>query len=219
MELLMKRTRHALGAPRGLPHLLIAVALALVLVPGLALIDGCGGKKDTASQGEDMSQASSEEASASIPEQTPPQTEATKTEVNKGDIVSVQYKGTLADGSVFDQSRPDQPLVFTAGVGQMIAGFDKAVLGMKLNEKKTVTIPAAEAYGERDDSLIREVPRTNFPETFQPVMDQMVTLSNQAGQQLPGKIVGINDENITVDFNHRLAGEDLTFEITVVGIQ
>jgi peptidylprolyl isomerase len=205
----------------------VIVGLALALAPGLALVDGCAKKQDADTQAQDVAETTAEDVEdrpprdmgESQPEPDPPRTEEMKTVVSQGDVVRVQYKGTLGDGTVFDQSRPDRPLVFTAGTGQMIPGFDKAVIGMNLNETKTVTIPAAEAYGEPDDSMLRDIPKTNFPDTFVPEVDQPVTLTDQGGRQIRGTIVELGDETIKVDFNHPLAGKDLTFEITVVGIQ
>jgi peptidylprolyl isomerase len=168
---------------------------------------------------QDVADTPPQDMTESQPAPDPPRTEVLKTVVSQGDVVRVQYKGTLTDGTIFDQSRPDQPLVFTAGAGQMIPGFDKAVLGMELNEKKTVTIPAAEAYGAVDDSIVRDIPKTNFPDTFVPEVDKPITMTDQNGRQVRGMIVEIGDEIIKVDFNHPLAGKDLTFEITVVGIQ
>jgi peptidylprolyl isomerase len=215
----MKRNRSTLRALTGVSRLLVIAGLALVLAPGLALVDGCAKKQDADTQGQDVADMSPQEDSQSRPEPVPPETQTLKSVVSQGDIVRVHYKGTLEDGSVFDQSRPERPLAFTAGVGQMISGFDKAVLGMKLNEQKTVTIQAADAYGPWDESMVRDVPRGNFPESSALVVDQTVTLTDPNGRQLRGKVVTIGDENVSVDFNHPLAGQDLTFEITVIGIQ
>jgi peptidylprolyl isomerase len=215
----MKRGGSTLEALAGISRLLVIAGLALVLIPGLVLIDGCGTKQEADTQDQDVADVAPQEAAESQPEPAPPETKSLKTVVSQGDIVKVQYKGTRDDGSVFDQSRPERPLVFTAGVGQMIPGFDRAVVGMKLNEQKTVKIPAAEAYGPRDETMIRDVPKSNFPEGTILVADQPITLTDPNGRRLRGTIVAVGDENVSVDFNHPLAGQDLTFEITVVGIE
>ena len=135
-----------------------------------------------------------------------------------GDIVLVHYTGKLADGSVFDSSIGSDPLEFTLGKEQMIPGFEKAVLGMKAGEKKTFTIPAAEAYGPHNDDLIFEIDRNEFPS------DMEATVGQQLPQQLPNgaiitiTITEVTEKTVTIDANHPLAGKDLTFEIEIVKI-
>ena len=140
-------------------------------------------------------------------------------QAKNGDIVQVHYTGTLENGTVFDTSEGREPLEFTLGQGQMIPGFEQAVLGMKIGESKTVTIPADEAYGPYRDDLVQVVNQ----EDLQPGLDPYV------GQQLQGvqpgggisvcTVTNVTDTTITVDFNHRLAGKDLTFEIELMSIQ
>ncbi len=134
--------------------------------------------------------------------------------VDVGETVRVDYIGTLDDGEQFDSSfdRGDQ-LEFVAGTGQMIPGFDASVVGMTVGETKTVTIPAAEAYGERDEAAIVEFPIDEVPEQFR-VEGTQVDLGNG----LPATVVEVTDTVVRVDTNHPLAGEALTFEITVVEI-
>jgi FKBP-type peptidyl-prolyl cis-trans isomerase 2 len=134
--------------------------------------------------------------------------------VDVGETVRVDYIGTLDDGEQFDSSfdRGDQ-LEFVAGTGQMIPGFDAAVVGMTVGETETVTIPAADAYGERDEAAIVEFPLEEVPEQFR-VEGTQVDLGNG----LPATVVEVTDSVVRVDTNHPLAGEALTFEITVVEI-
>ncbi|HDI58957.1 MAG TPA: peptidylprolyl isomerase [Desulfobacteraceae bacterium] len=139
-------------------------------------------------------------------------------QVENGVFVSVEYTGTLSNGEVFDTSRDRQPLEVHMGAGRMIPGFEKALLGMTLNEKKTFTLEAEEAYGSRDDRLMREFPRSSAPPGAVPEVGQLVGLQTPDGQQIPAKIVKVDDQNITLDMNHPLAGESLTFEVEVVGI-
>lgn len=134
------------------------------------------------------------------------------------DTVKVHYTGTLKSGQVFDSSLERDPLEFTVGAGQMIAGFDAAVNGMEISEKKTVTIPCAEAYGDRNDQLIQQVPRTDLPEDMKPEAGQTLVATNQAGQQTHVIVTEVADETITIDANHPLAGQDLIFEIELVEI-
>ncbi len=141
--------------------------------------------------------------------------------VKNGDTVKVDYLGTT-EGKVFDTSiqaeakkaglplRPSyEPLQFQVGGGQVVPGFDKAVLGMKVGEEKTVVLPPADAYGESDPRAIVEVPRGQFDNSSEP----KVGLQVMSPQGYPGVITKIDAQNVTVDFNHELAGKTLTFKI------
>ncbi|MFA4915432.1 MAG: peptidylprolyl isomerase [Syntrophales bacterium] len=135
-----------------------------------------------------------------------------------GKFVSVDYTGTLQNGDVFDSSKGRQPLEVHMGAGQMIPGFENALQGMSLNEKKTFTLTAAEAYGERDESRTQDYDRKVVPPSINPHVGRTVVLSGPNGQQIPATIAKVTDTNITLDFNHPLAGKSLTFEVEVVGI-
>lgn len=134
------------------------------------------------------------------------------------DKVKVHYTGKLASGEVFDSSEGRDPLAFTVGGGQMIKGFDEAVDGMALNEKKTVTIVAEEAYGEHKAELIQEIPRTNLPEDMKPEVGQKLVATNDLGHQTQVAVTQVSEEAITIDANHDLAGKDLVFDIELVEI-
>lgn len=136
----------------------------------------------------------------------------------KNDTVKVHYTGRLSDGEIFDSSREREPLEFTVGAGQMIPGFDAAVDGMALEETKEVTIPCAEAYGERNEGMIQEVPRIHLPEDMKPEVGQTLVASGEDGHQMQVIVTETQDDHIIVDGNHPLAGKDLTFEIELVGI-
>ncbi len=138
--------------------------------------------------------------------------------VEKGLFVSVDYKGTLQNGDVFDTSHGQQPLEVKVGAGQLITGFEHELMGMTLNEKKTFTLEPEEAYGQRIENLKRDVPRADFPPELTPRVGMMVGLQTPEGQQVPVQIVHLDDEKLTLDMNHPLAGETLNFEIEVVGI-
>lgn len=134
------------------------------------------------------------------------------------DTVKVHYTGKLTSGQVFDSSLERDPLQFTVGGGQMIKGFDEAVNGMAISEKKTVTIPSAEAYGDRNDELIQIVPRTELPADMKPEAGQTLVATNDNGQQTHVIVQEVTEEAITIDANHPLAGQDLIFEIELVEI-
>ncbi|MBI9015726.1 MAG: peptidylprolyl isomerase [Phycisphaerae bacterium] len=140
------------------------------------------------------------------------------TQVKQGDTVKVHYRGTLKDGNEFDCSHGRDPLEFKVAAGQMIPGFDKAVEGMAVGDKKTITIPAAEAYGEKRDELTLEAPRDRFPEDMQLELGMKLQMPQPGGQMVVVTITKIAEEAITLDANHELAGEDLTFEIEMVEI-
>jgi len=139
-------------------------------------------------------------------------------QVKNGDTVQVNYTGKLADGTVFDSSVERGPLEFTLGAGQLIPGFEKAVLGMKVGEKKTVIIPADEAYGPHRDEQVVEIPREELPSDLTPQVGQQLVVTQQDGRQIIVVITEVSDETVTIDANHPLAGKDLTFEIELVKI-
>ena len=135
-----------------------------------------------------------------------------------GDTVKVHYTGSLQDGTVFDSSREREPLEFTIGAGKVIKGFDDAVKGMKAGETKTVTIPADDAYGQRRDDLIFIVPITQIATGVTPQVGQTLELRNADGQGVPVVVIEVNETEIKVDANFKLAGKDLTFELELVEI-
>jgi FKBP-type peptidyl-prolyl cis-trans isomerase 2 len=134
------------------------------------------------------------------------------------DVVRVHYTGKLTNGQIFDSSVDREPLQFKLGGGQMIKGFDQAVHGMELQEKKTVTIPFNEAYGPKNEELIQSVPRSQLPEGLNPKVGQKLIAEGQEGQSIELTVIQADDHQITVDANHMLAGEDLVFEIELVEI-
>ncbi len=136
---------------------------------------------------------------------------------NEGKKVKVHYKGTLDDGTSFDSSYDrDAPLEFVCGAGQMIKGFDAAVVDMGIDETKTVHLPASEAYGEYDPSLVQTIPLGQIPGADQLEAGQTVCLSGPGGQQIPAFVTEVSKEFVTFDINHALAGKDLNFEITLL---
>jgi peptidylprolyl isomerase len=138
--------------------------------------------------------------------------------IENGLFVSVDYKGTLDNGTVFDTSADRQPLEFQMGKGQVIKGVEENLMGMTLNEKKTFTIAPDKAYGERDESLTQSFAKSDLPPEVDPKPGQIIGLQAQNGQQIPGTITEVRDDDFSVDLNHPLAGESLTFEVEIVGI-
>jgi len=139
-------------------------------------------------------------------------------QVKTGDVVRVHYTGKLVTGETFDSSESREPLEFTVGAGMMIKGFDAAMPGMAIGEKKTVNIPAADAYGEKDPTAIIEFPKENVPEDMKLEPGMQLTLSNQEGQPFPVVVVEVKEEVIVLDANHFLAGQELIFDIELVEI-
>jgi FKBP-type peptidyl-prolyl cis-trans isomerase 2 len=136
--------------------------------------------------------------------------------VQHGDSIKVHYTGTLDDGSEFDSSSGREPLEFTVGAGQMIAGFDSAGRDMALGATKTTLIPAADAYGEHNADIVFEVPKDRIPDELDPHVGQQLQMQNSDGRPMSVVIKAVGDDGITLDGNHALAGKDLTFEIRVV---
>ena len=134
------------------------------------------------------------------------------------DTVKVHYKGTLNNGEVFDSSEGRDPLEFKLGSGQVIPGFENGVIGMQVEESKTINIPFAEAYGERKKELFYEVPKERLPQEIAPEVGMQLTSRAPDGQQIPLIISEVKADTIIVDANHPLAGPDLTFQITLVSV-
>ncbi|PZF71675.1 FKBP-type peptidyl-prolyl cis-trans isomerase [Taibaiella soli] len=139
-------------------------------------------------------------------------------QVKKGDTVRVHYHGKLNDGSTFDSSDGRAPLEFVVGNGQVIKGFDDAVMSMAVGEKKTVTIPVHEAYGERSDENMVRYPITEFPADIKPEVGMELHMSDDQGHVFPVIVAEVTDDSVLLDANHPLAGEPLTFEIELVEI-
>jgi len=142
------------------------------------------------------------------------------TKVEQGHLVSVEYVGKLKSGEEFDNSKTHGPIQFVVGNGQVIKGFDKAVLGMKINDKKKFTIPKVDAYGDANPALIQPIPLNKVPEHIksQLKVGGFLVMQSPVGQQVPAKVVKLDKDNVHLDMNHPLAGQDLTFEIKLVDI-
>ena len=142
----------------------------------------------------------------------------TKTIVSKGDLVSIEYAGTLSDGQIFDSSEGREPLQFEVGAGQVIPGFDRAVEGMKLHQEKIFTIASADAYGPVRQEMVLQVPRNKLPAQPEPQTGMVLVLQNPDGQKSSARIVKVENGMVSIDANHPLAGKDLTFKVKVVSI-
>jgi FKBP-type peptidyl-prolyl cis-trans isomerase 2 len=139
-------------------------------------------------------------------------------QVQKGDKVNVHYHGRLNDGTTFDSSEGREPLSFIAGEGQVIKGFDDAVLSMTVGEKKTVNIPVAEAYGHRNDDMVMDYPVSDFPADMTPEVGMELQMGDNQGNVFPVVITQVVGDMVTLDANHPLAGHDLNFDLELVSI-
>ena len=139
-------------------------------------------------------------------------------QAKSGDTVKIHYTGTLDDGTEFDSSAGRDPLEFSLGSGQVIAGFDNAVEGMAVGDSKTVTLPPDEAYGDRHEKLLQEVPKTSLPDDMKPEVGMALQTQSPEGQVMNIVIADVSEDSITVDANHPLAGQALTFAIELVEI-
>ena len=139
-------------------------------------------------------------------------------QVKHGDTVKVHYTGKLVNGEQFDSSEGREPLEFTVGAGMMIKGFDAAMPGMSVGDKKTVNIPAADGYGEKDPTAVIPFPKENVPADMKLEPGMQLTLTDQEGQPFPVVVTEVQDDVIILDANHFLAGEELVFDIELVEI-
>ncbi len=136
----------------------------------------------------------------------------------QGDTVRVHYSGFLEDGTIFDSSLDREPLEFTLGEASVIPGFEAAVEGMEVGGTKTVAIPPAEAYGERDEEMVAVIDRSRVPPEIDPKPGAVLQLTSPDGGATQVVITEVTDETITLDGNHPLAGHELIFEVKLVEI-
>lgn len=139
-------------------------------------------------------------------------------QVKSGDKVKVHYHGKLRSGETFDSSQGREPLEFTVGSGQVIKGFDQGVMGMQVGDKRTVEISVQDAYGAKQDEMIIEFPRNQFPPDMKPEAGMQLMMNNGAGQSFPVTVTEVKEESVILDANHPLAGQDLIFDIELVEI-
>lgn len=135
-----------------------------------------------------------------------------------GDTVKVHYTGTLENGEVFDTSKEKEPLEFTLGQGQLIPGFEKAVVGLNVGDSTTINIPSAEAYGDVREDLIINVPKDQLPGDVEPQVGMQLQVNQPDGQPIPVRVTDVTETELQLDANHPLAGENLTFEIELVNV-
>lgn len=140
-------------------------------------------------------------------------------EAKKGDTVLVHYTGKLADGTVFDTSKERHPLKFIIGNGQVIAGFEQAIIGMSPGDSKTVRIPPDQAYGEHRKDLVITFSRSQLPKGMNPQMGQRLELTQENDQTALVTVVGVTDTDLQLDANHPLAGKELTFDLQLGTIE
>lgn len=138
--------------------------------------------------------------------------------VKTGNTIRVEYTGRFEDGEIFDTSRGKQPLSFTVGAGQLIPGFDAAVVEMAVGDQKTVTIDPQNAYGEYREDRLFSMPKTNIPADLDLEIGMTVQLTDKNGKPVPAVVRGLEEESVSLDINHPLAGKTLVFDIEVVSI-
>ena len=138
--------------------------------------------------------------------------------IKNGDTVSVHYTGTLTSGEVFDSSLERKPLKFTLGKGQLIPGFERAIMGLSVGEKIKANIPSKEAYGEHNSEMVLRVPNNQLPSELDAQVGMQLQLNQPDGQVIPVQITQVKVEMVTIDGNHPLAGEDLNFDIEIIEI-
>lgn len=135
-----------------------------------------------------------------------------------GNKVKIHYTGSLTDGTVFDSSREREPLEFTIGAGQVIPGFEEAILPLNPGESVTVVIPPEKAYGPRHEEMIVRLPKSQFPAHLAPAVGVKFQVPQEDGRLVLLTVTDMNDEEVTLDANHDLAGKELTFQIELVEI-
>lgn len=139
-------------------------------------------------------------------------------QAKRGDTVRVHYTGKLDDGTVFDTSLNRDPLQFTIGEGDVIPGFEEAVIGMNPGETKTARVPADDAYGPHREEMVLVVERDQFPTYLHPKVGQQLQIRQGDGEPIVVMVTDVTESSVTLDANHPLAGKDLTFDIQLLEI-
>ena len=139
-------------------------------------------------------------------------------QAKEGDTVKVHYAGKLDDGTVFDTSANRDPLEFTIGKGQLIPGFEQAVVGMNPGESKTVKLPSDKAYGPRREEMVVVMERKEFPAQIKPTVGQQMQVRQADGQTFVVMVTDMSESTVTLDANHPLAGQNLTFAIELLEV-
>ncbi len=140
------------------------------------------------------------------------------TQAKNGDKVKVRYVGKFTNGEIFDNSKEKNPLEFTLGDDNIMAAFQQAVIGMEPGQSKTTTIPSQEAYGARDKDKAVKVKRDDLPKGLNPEVGQQLKAQEEGGRTIPVLVTAIDEESVTLDINHPLAGKDLLFDIHLAEI-
>ncbi len=135
-----------------------------------------------------------------------------------GDTVTVHYTGRLADDTIFDTSRGKSPLEMTIGEGRLIKGFEDGLIGMKVGEKRHLVISPQEAYGPSDEKLCTTVSRAHLPDSVEPVLGLQLQVKQKDGSSFVVWIAGMDEETVTLDANHPLAGKTLHFDVELTGV-
>ena len=140
-------------------------------------------------------------------------------EVQNGDTIKIHYRGRLVDGTTFDSSEGRPPLEFEVGSGMVIKGFDDGVMGMSVGQKKTIEIPAEFAYGPRDPEAVIAFPIDQFPPQMKPEAGMQLVMTDNSGNQIPVTVIDVKPDEVILDANHQLAGQDLIFDLELVEIK
>lgn len=141
------------------------------------------------------------------------------TAAKDGDLVFVHYTGKFDSGEVFDSSSDGDPLSFIIGEGNIIEGFEKAIIGMKVGDKKTVNFEPTQGYGEHSEEKIISVDRGNFGDEFEPEIDLQLALQMENGERAIATVIEFDEESVTLDMNHPLAGKCLNFDLELIDIK
>ena len=140
-------------------------------------------------------------------------------QVKENDTVKVHYTGKLSNGQIFDSSLEREPLEITLGQGMLIPGFEKGIVGMGLNEKKTINIPVTEAYGDVQQELLYDVKKEQLPQDMAPEVGMGLASKGEDGKEVQFRVAEVHENHIVVDANHPLAGQDLTFDLELIEIK
>jgi FKBP-type peptidyl-prolyl cis-trans isomerase SlpA len=140
-------------------------------------------------------------------------------QITIGSSVSLHFSLTLAGGMLVESSFDDQPVSFVLGDGSLDKGLELALIGLRAGERQKLTLMPGQAFGERDESAIQAVPKSRFPAEMELEVGQIIGFTGENGEEIAGAVVAFDDEEVTVDFNHPLAGREIDFEVQILAVE
>ena len=139
-------------------------------------------------------------------------------EINMSSLVLMHYSIALTNGSIIESSYDDEPVEITMGRADITEGMELAIFGLKEGDEQTITLTAEQGFGIRDEDNIHDMPLTDFPEELPPAVGLSYSFESEEGEEIPGTVVSLKEDAVSIDFNHPLASQEIVFTVTILGV-